>query len=69
VLHEGELVEQQALGSYTLDTVVPIASASKWLAGATIMTVVDEGRIDLDAPIRTYLPQATGPSTQQYGKP
>lgn len=62
VLHEGELVEQQALGSYTLDTVVPIASASKWLAGATIMTVVDEGRIDLDAPIRTYLPQATGPS-------
>lgn len=62
VLHDGSLVEQEAFGSYTLDTVVPIASASKWLTGATIMSLVDDGLIDLDKPISTYLPNATGAS-------
>lgn len=62
VLHDGELVEQEAWGDYTLDTVVPIASASKWLTAAVIMTLVDDGRIDLDAPIRTYLPDTPEPA-------
>lgn len=62
VLQDGKLVEQQAFGGYTLDTVVPIASASKWMSGAAIMSLVDDGLIDLDVPIRTYLPEATGPS-------
>lgn len=62
VLHDGELVEQEAFGSYDLSTTVPIASASKWFAGVTIMSLVDDGLIDLDAPIRTYLPEADGPS-------
>jgi CubicO group peptidase (beta-lactamase class C family) len=60
VVHEGELVEQEAWLDYDLDTVVPIASGSKWLAAATIMTVVDEGLIDLDAPIADYVPEAAG---------
>lgn len=60
VLEDGELVEQEAWGTYTLDTVVPIASASKWLTGATIMALVDDGVLDLDAPISTYLPDVTG---------
>ncbi len=62
VLQDGKLVEQQALGGYDLSTVVPIASASKWLSGVTIMSLVDDGLIELDAPISTYLPDATGRS-------
>jgi len=62
VLQDGKLVEQDAFGEYDLTTEVPIASASKWLSGATIMTLVDDGLIDLDEPIRTYLPEAKGPS-------
>jgi CubicO group peptidase (beta-lactamase class C family) len=57
VVHEGELVEHEAWLDYDLDVVVPIASGSKWLTAATIMTLVDEGLIDLDAPISTYVPE------------
>jgi CubicO group peptidase (beta-lactamase class C family) len=62
VLQDGKLVEQNAMGTYDLSTKVPIASASKWLTGATIMTLVEDDLIDLDVPISTYLPDATGPS-------
>jgi CubicO group peptidase (beta-lactamase class C family) len=62
VLQDGKLVEQNAVGTYDLSTKVPIASASKWLTGATIMTLVEDGLIDLDVPISTYLPDTTGPS-------
>ena len=48
VVHHGELVQQEAWGEYTLDKVVPVASGSKWLTAATVMTLVDEGLIDLD---------------------
>lgn len=61
VLHEGELVQQQAVGAYDLTNEVPIASASKWLTGATIMSLVDDGLFDLDEPISTYLPDVDGP--------
>jgi len=61
VLQDGELVQQEAVGAYSLTNVVPIASASKWLAGATIMSLVDDGLIDLDEPIGTYLPEVDGP--------
>src|SRR5262249_15255697 len=37
-------------------TVIPIASASKWLTSATLMTLVDEGRLTLDTPVATVLP-------------
>ena len=55
VVHHGELVQQEAWGEYTLDKVVPVASGSKWLTAATVMTLVDDGLIDLDEPIATYL--------------
>ena len=61
VVQHGELVEQEAWMDYDLDTVVQIASSSKWLTAATIMTLVDAGKIDLDAPISSYLDYAEGP--------
>jgi CubicO group peptidase (beta-lactamase class C family) len=41
-------------------TRVPLASASKMLAGVRIMQLADRGAIDLDAPVSTYLPEFTG---------
>lgn len=64
VVQHGELVEQEAWMDYTLDTIVPIASGSKWLSAATIMTVVDEGLLDLDEPIGTYAPNFGGPAVR-----
>ncbi len=49
VLHE------QSFGEMTARTVIPIASASKWLTSATLMTFVDEGRLGLDDPVARYL--------------
>ena len=60
VWKDGEVLHEQFFGAYTADTVIPIASASKWLCAATVMTVVDEGLIDLDAPVSRYLPSFTG---------
>ncbi|WP_029911758.1 serine hydrolase [Caulobacter sp. UNC358MFTsu5.1] len=43
-------------GGYGPGTLVPIASASKWMVGATIMTLVDDGLLSLQAPIGDYVP-------------
>lgn len=44
--HHGDLVGA---------TELPIASASKWLAVATVLTLVDEGKLDLDLPVARYV--------------
>lgn len=64
VVQHGRLVEQEAWGTYSLDTIVPIASGSKWLSAATIMTLVDEGKLSLDAPISTYVPSLQAPKVR-----
>ena len=60
LIQDDQPIYARAFGSYTLDTTVLIASASKWLSATTIMTLVDDGLIDLDALISTYLPAFTG---------
>lgn len=55
VIQPGKVVQQEAWGQYTIETAVPITSGSKWLSAAPILTPVDEGEIDLDKPISTYL--------------
>ncbi|GHV00966.1 serine hydrolase [Bacteroidia bacterium] len=39
------------------DALFWIASQSKPIAGAAVMMLVDEGKLDLDAPVATYLPE------------
>lgn len=60
VVDGGTEVERVTFGTYSDHTVVPIASASKWLTAATMMTLVDEGRVSLDDPVSKYLPEFTG---------
>ena len=62
VVRDGVTIRDRGYGDYDGTTVVPIASASKWLTAATMMTLVDEGRVALDDPVSMYLPQFTGSS-------
>jgi len=44
------------LDAYTLTSRQPIASCSKWLSAALVMTFVDEGKLKLDDTVGKYLP-------------
>jgi poly(3-hydroxybutyrate) depolymerase/CubicO group peptidase (beta-lactamase class C family) len=52
----GEL-HRSTHGNFDAATPLPIASASKWLAVAAIMTLVDAEQLDLDQPVARYLPE------------
>ncbi|MGH9204730.1 MAG: serine hydrolase domain-containing protein, partial [Vicinamibacterales bacterium] len=41
----------------TAHTVFPIASVSKTFAATAMMRLVEQGKVDLRAPVRTYLPE------------
>jgi CubicO group peptidase (beta-lactamase class C family) len=56
LIKDGEVIYEQYFGGYDANTRVPIASGSKWLSGATLMTLVDERKLDLDDPVSKYLP-------------
>lgn len=56
VEHRGRVVHQGLHGNLQPDTAMPIASASKWLAVATVMALVDDGKLDLDVSVARYLP-------------
>lgn len=48
-------------GAYRPDTILPVASGSKWVAAAMLIAAVDRGLVSLDAPLSHYLPEiATG---------
>jgi CubicO group peptidase (beta-lactamase class C family) len=40
----------------TVETTYAIASISKWLTATTVLKLVDQGKLSLDAPITAYLP-------------
>ncbi|MGE0142920.1 MAG: serine hydrolase domain-containing protein [Planctomycetota bacterium] len=60
IARDGELLLRRSYGGFDETTQVAIASATKWLSGAVIMALVDDGVLDLDAPVSRYLPQFTG---------
>ena len=71
VFRDGEIVWERALGvadvatsrAATTDDVYRIGSITKTFTAVLVMQLVDEGRIDLEAPLRTYLPEApVGPT-------
>jgi serine-type D-Ala-D-Ala carboxypeptidase/endopeptidase len=60
LMKDDQVIYEQYFGSYNAGTTVRIASASKWLAGATLMTLVDEKKLSLDDKASQYLPYFTG---------
>jgi CubicO group peptidase (beta-lactamase class C family) len=61
VMRDRTKVHELTVGRMTTRTVIPIASASKWLTAATLMTLVDQGKLALDDPVSRYLPGFDGP--------
>jgi serine-type D-Ala-D-Ala carboxypeptidase/endopeptidase len=57
LIKDDKVVYRKSFGRYGADKVVPIASASKWLSGALIMMLVDEGKVSLDDTVSKYIPE------------
>lgn len=62
VYRDQDLLYRVDRGRIAPDAVLPIASASKWMTAALVMTLVDEGRLSLDEPIGRRLPEFRGPA-------
>lgn len=68
VVQDGKVVMAKGYGVRDINkpdkvdenTIFQLASVTKSLTGAAVGTVVDEGKLDLDVPISTYLPQFVG---------
>ncbi|WKX71728.1 serine hydrolase [Streptomyces sp. XD-27] len=62
VIEDGRVVHQRGFGedgrgrAVTPDTPFLWGSVSKPITGLAVMQLVEAGRVDLDAPVRTYLP-------------
>lgn len=69
ILKDGKVVLAKGYGMANLTYDIPmtdktgmsIASVSKQFTGMAVMLMVNEGKMDLDADIRTYLPDLKGP--------
>ena len=47
-------------GEFDANTVVPVASASKWVSSAVLMRLVEQGVLTLEAPLNRYMPELGG---------
>jgi CubicO group peptidase (beta-lactamase class C family) len=63
IYKSGKIVYESGLGEMTNSSQQRIASCSKWLTAALVMTFVDEGKISLEDTIGKFLPIFT-----KYGK-
>ncbi|MFL6022268.1 MAG: serine hydrolase domain-containing protein, partial [Marmoricola sp.] len=63
VVHDGELVvdlwggEARPGVAWERDTITQVWSVSKTMAALALLTQVEQGLIDLDAPVATYWPE------------
>jgi CubicO group peptidase (beta-lactamase class C family) len=60
IVHDQTVLFRRSYDGFHTSTQFPIASASKWLTAATLMTLVDEGRLSLDDPVSRFLPSFGG---------
>lgn len=58
------ILYRKAFGNLKIDQVLPIASATKWLSGALILSLVDEGNLSLDDSVAQYMPDFTEQKAQ-----
>lgn len=58
LMRDGEVLLERHYRSFNADTRIPIASASKWMAGAVIAGLVDRGVWSLDDTIGRFVPDA-----------
>jgi serine-type D-Ala-D-Ala carboxypeptidase/endopeptidase len=58
VLAGGRVATDRSTGAIGSQTEVALASATKWLSGIVIMSLVDDGTLTLDTPVGRYFPDA-----------
>jgi len=56
LIKDGQTIFKKAFGTYTTETVVPIASATKWVSAVLIMDLVDDGISSLDDKVSDWIP-------------
>ena len=59
VAHKKGISKEEALEDFNSQTRLNIASCSKWLSAALVMTFVDEGKLNINDSIGKYLPMAS----------
>lgn len=45
LIHDGKVIYRKSFGKYNADTVVPIASASKWISASVVMRLVEKRKL------------------------
>jgi CubicO group peptidase (beta-lactamase class C family) len=60
IVHDGRQIYWKQFGRWPKNKQVPIASATKWLSGGVVMSLVDSGILSLDDRASKYLPYLTG---------
>ena len=60
IIKDGELLFESYYGGYTDTTSLHVASAGKWVAAATIASLVDDGKLDWNDKVKKYLPEFVG---------
>ena len=60
VMRDGRTLYEARIGGIGPDRPLPVASASKWVTAALILSLVDDGLLSLDQPIGELLPEFTG---------
>lgn len=63
IYKDSQVVYKKEMGEFKANTVAPVASCSKWLTAALVMTFVDEGKLSLDDKVSKFIPEFAN-----YGK-
>jgi CubicO group peptidase (beta-lactamase class C family) len=65
LIENGKLHDEYFVGdSVDSETLFQVASLSKWISAWGVMTLVEAGKLDLDAPVATYLTRWTVPESE-----
>ncbi|MFA5885829.1 MAG: serine hydrolase domain-containing protein, partial [Acidimicrobiia bacterium] len=60
VAADGSVIHEHTVGGVSGGTPLAVASSTKWLTAATLMTFVDQGLVGLDDDIAKWLPEFAG---------
>jgi len=60
LIRDGKIIYEKSFGGFNPREPFPIASATKWMTGAVVLTLMDEGKLSLDDPTSRYLPEFAG---------
>ncbi len=66
LVHDGETLYAKGFGNVAPDDSIAVASAAKWVSAAALLTLVDEGLLELDAPLSRLLPYLSDGGDPDY---